>query len=319
MIYHIAERDNDFTLRDFVKDWAPTIARRLQTINTYQLALATKMPLGTYLFTDLERQPQLQLELQAQIYDQLERAGGCQLYNHPLKSLKRFDLVRRLYDLDLNSYRAFRALEVPDDLRFPVFLRMEKDHGGSHTPLLSNWDEYEEAICRLALASRPPEEMLAIEYVDVAYEPGMFVKYSAFRIGDRIVPRGMFFSVDWMQKSQDKAPIFRAAEKWDYVQQNPHESYIMEVFRLANIEYGRVDYGISNGKIEVWEINTIPKFGRGEPGVYPQDERELQQWVSDRVSEAFIEIDSVHANGAIPVQLSWCSGCKTPATGISLG
>ena len=230
MIYHIAERDNDFTMRDLAKDWVRPLARSLQTINTHQLAMATKMPRGVYLFTDMERQPRLQLDLQGQVYDQLEADGGSKLFNRPVKALDRFALLQTLYDLGRNSFRAFPALEVPKDMRFPVFLRIAKDHGGSHTPLLNNWAEYEEAVCRLSLASRPLEHMLAIEYVDVSCEPGVFAKYGAYRIGDKIIPRGMFYSTEWMQKSRDNVTAFRAEEKWAYLQDNPHAAELMEVF-----------------------------------------------------------------------------------------
>jgi hypothetical protein len=47
-------------------------------------------------------------------------------------------------------------------------------------------------------------------------------------------------------------------EEMDFVQSNPHERQIREIFALARIDYGRIDYSFKNGRIQVWEINTNP-------------------------------------------------------------
>ena len=33
---------------------------------------------------------------------------------------------------------------------------------------------------------------------------------------------------------------------------------LREIFDLAQIEYGRIDYGMLDGKVQCWEINTNP-------------------------------------------------------------
>ena len=48
------------------------------------------------------------------------------------------------------------------------------------------------------------------------------------------------------------------SEENAYLDANPHESELREIFELADIEYGRIDYGIKGGRIQVWEINTNP-------------------------------------------------------------
>lgn len=315
MLLHIAERDNDFTLRDFVKHWAPGLARSLQTINTHQLGMATKMPLGTYLFTDLERQSRLLRDLQAQIFEHLEE-GGAKVLNHPSRVLDRMGLIARFHELGINSYRGFNALEVPSDLRFPVFLRMARNHAGSETPLLQDWDEYEEAVIRLITASRPPDDLVAIEYADASNEEGLFVKCAAFRIGDRIVPRGIYFGDDWMMKAHDTTPTWRAEEKWDYVKTNPHRDEIMKAFEAANIEYGRCDYAICNGRIEFWEINTNPSFA-GPVDSYSPESLEQQRWVAAQVSEALTALDTVSESGHVPIKLHWQPGCLNAEAAVT--
>ena len=306
MIYHIAERDNDFTLRDFVKVFAPELTRRFQTINTHQLATATKMPVGTYLFTDMERQNPLQIELQAQVFAQLEAAGSCRLLNEPGATLDRLQLINTLFDKGFNSYRAFPALGPPTDLRFPVFIRVARDHGGSHTPLLSDWDEYEEAVCRLSLASRDLNQMIVVEFADPSGEDGIYAKYCAFRVGEQIIPRAVYFGREWMQKDQDHQVEFRSKLKQDYVHDNPHEQHIRTVFELAKVDYGRMDYGICNGKIEVWEINSNPKYVSEDGRGYSEEEQEMQNLAFRRVANALEKLDT-GIGGSVPIQVTWRS------------
>ena len=42
------------------------------------------------------------------------------------------------------------------------------------------------------------------------------------------------------------------------MQSNPHEEAIRNAFKMARIDYGRIDYGMLNGQMQVWEINTNP-------------------------------------------------------------
>ena len=94
MIYHVAEIDNDFTLRSFVRNWARDLVRHVQTIQVHQLAMATRMPVGTYIFSDIERETPLQLELQAQVFEQLAAYGPpMRVLNHPTKVLRRLALL----------------------------------------------------------------------------------------------------------------------------------------------------------------------------------------------------------------------------------
>ena len=44
----------------------------------------------------------------------------------------------------------------------------------------------------------------------------------------------------------------------DYVRTNPHADELRKLFGAANIEYGRIDYTIADGRIQVFEINTNP-------------------------------------------------------------
>jgi hypothetical protein len=103
-----------------------------------------------------------------------------------------------------------------------------------------------------------------VEFADTKDEHGVYRKFSAFKVGDRILPKALEQSRDWMVKWEHR--VFdrqRADEELEYCQSNPHEAWIREMFRLARTDYGRIDYGVLRGKPQLWEINTNPTIGRG--------------------------------------------------------
>ena len=54
-------------------------------------------------------------------------------------------------------------------------------------------------------------------------------------------------------------------EERAYIVGNPHEAQLREIFGIAGVEYGRIDYAIQDGRVQTWEINLHPTIGRG-PG-----------------------------------------------------
>jgi hypothetical protein len=102
--------------------------------------------------------------------------------------------------------------------------------------------------------------LLIIEYQAEPLAPGVFRKYAAYRIGDRIVADHMVHDVTWLAKYGDEAAWSpeRFAEELDYVRNNPHAEALMRAFDIAGIDYGRADYGLVGGVPQIWEINTNP-------------------------------------------------------------
>jgi hypothetical protein len=70
----------------------------------------------------------------------------------------------------------------------------------------------------------------------------------------------------------------------EYLQAHPHEAELRKIFDLANIEYGRIDYSLLNGKIQVWEINTNPNITSSPmkiaPGGCRRNGRSSSSWRS---------------------------------------
>ena len=66
----------------------------------------------------------------------------------------------------------------------------------------------------------------------------------------------------WLVKGSTRVVNDRTREEQRrYVADNPHQQQIRDVFAAAHIEYGRIDYGIANGRLRVYEINTNPAIG----------------------------------------------------------
>jgi hypothetical protein len=269
--------------------------------------LPTILPRGTYIFADLERLSSAQATLAAEVWAQLAAAGdGVRLLNHPVKAARRLTLLRRLHEAGWNTFRAFRATDQPADLRFPVFVRRESEHTGSLTGLLRDQAEVDNAIVRLLLAGAEADDILVIEFCDTSQDR-LFRKYAAFRVGDRIIPRHIVFSSKWVLKGADLLDAAKLREERDYLESNPHEKDLREIFECAEIDYGRVDYGLLDGRVQVWEINSNPGVML-PPDKYKREQLPNLEIFAARIREAFEAIDSTGpAQPMIPIDLTECA------------
>ena len=89
----------------------------------------------------------------------------------------------------------------------------------------------------------------------------------------RVIPRHLFFSKAWVVKDAQIVDAERIQLEQRYLDENPHEAALRSIFELARIDYGRIDYALRGGEIEVWEINTHPTLpwvvGPGGPAREP--------------------------------------------------
>ena len=98
------------------------------------------------------------------------------------------------------------------------------------------------------------------EFCDTRDKNGIVRKYSAFFIRGRIIPRHLFFGYNWCLKHAQVYENDLLEEEVVYLKNNTHENELKPIFRMARIDYGRIDYGIKDGDIQVWEINTNPNI-----------------------------------------------------------
>lgn len=226
-----------------------------------QLFAAQLLPPGAWFFCDLERLAIWELALAGDIARQIREAGPhFRLLNDPAKAACRYELLLRLYQGGFNRFRAWRAEDGVPSARYPVFIRLEANHEKPLTDLLNDEETLKAKLVELEARGLSRRGMLIIEYHAEPLAPGVFRKYAAYRIGERIVADHTVHDLTWLAKYGDYAAWSpeRYAEELVFVQSNPHAEQLMRAFKLAGIDYGRADYGIVAGEAQIWEINTNP-------------------------------------------------------------
>ena len=208
-------------------------------------------------FADLERLTDAELA-EARALWRRRRDAGLVSLNDPAHTLRRYDLLRTLHEHGVNRFAVHRLTDDVRPNRWPVFIRREDTHDGPETPLLRDRGELDAAIERYRSDGRSWDNRIVVEYLDTIGGDGLYRKYGAFVIAGRVLPRHMLFSPRWMQKYSHELSDELMAEERRFVEDNPHERQLQRVAELAGVDYGRIDYGVLDGGVQVWEINTNP-------------------------------------------------------------
>jgi len=299
MIHFVVPADGAFTLTDYLERDLPEMSRRMRVIRYEDLPGMQEFPRGTWVWSGLDQLLPGMLRLVTAVHGRLEAAGGGRFLNHPTWTLLRFELLDLLHRSGRNSFRAVRAGGNLRGLRYPVFLRGERSHDGNFSSLLHTPGDVEQAIGKAVIQGHDLGDLMVIEFCPVADPDGFYRKYAAFKVGDRIIPRSLQHGRHWMVKFADSA-FTRALvmEEKEYMTRNPHGAELAELFRLAEVEYGQIDYSFQDGRMQTWEINLNPTIGRGagpSGGVGPVELRpirdEAREYFFDRFREAWREVD----------------------------
>jgi hypothetical protein len=268
---------------------SPVTAQALQDSRsrleaTYRRLARRLLREGTYIFAATDQLTPADTNVAAAVWQALADSGRpVRLLNHPSRSLRRYELLRTLYERGVNRFNVYRLTEVRMPERYPVFLREESVHGGWKSGLLRNRQELDAALDALDRSGRSREGTLLVEFCDTADTGGLYRRYTAFIVGDRIFPKNMRFSRHWVLNDADLETADSVREEREYVFGNPHREQLRELFRLARIEYGRLDYGLLDGHIQVWEINTNSMVAEEAGG----PRREVCEHVARELAAAF--------------------------------
>ena len=254
---------------------------------------------GAYIFADLERVGPRELAALAPWRDALAPGTGCRGYNHPVHSRRRYDLLKQLKADGINPHEVYDLEECPAPPRFPVFIRLADDHMAACTPLLHDQQAFAEAVRRLPRWDRAARRYLVVEYVDTADAEGLYRKYGAFRIGERIIADHVLFGRNWTVKVSGTLIDERLIrEERGYVETNPHQAELMDIFQRAGIDYGRIDYTLLNGRIVVWEINTNPMLV-DRPGKISPERLPAYRLFAASAKQAFLALEQAPGPGCI--------------------
>lgn len=267
------------------------------------------LPVGTYIFTDLDRLSPNQMTIAKMVYDHLSKERpDLELLNSPHDVVGRFDLLRTLYDQGRNQFNVYRHYELNQDIRFPVFVRLERDHLGARSVLINTREELDQAILDALMSGVSSDNLMIVEFQDCRQSDGDIRKYSVFRWGKFYAARSVIINTEWMQKQQPQKgrpyPAEKVAEEDRYLRTNPHLNQVRAAFETANIDFGRIDYGIIDGQIQVWEINTNPRLFTARQDQIPE-RMAFDDLNSKRFDEGWSQIDCAHPpHPPIPFQVN---------------
>jgi hypothetical protein len=287
---------------------------------------------GTFIFTDLDRVSDSGRESLLVLADHL-RAAGCAVLNHPATALGRFDLLRGLHDAGINRFDVHRLADWQAVDRFPVFIRREAEHGRAVTGLLESRDALRDAVRGILAAPQRPRDLMIVEFGNAPAADGSYRKYSAFRVGERVYGQVCQTSLSWWVNFENtdlgEEPL---RIHFDYLRTNPHRDPLMRIFRHCGIDYGRADYCMVGGDVQIFEINTNPTVIQGstarlrDASLYVDlHEQAMLALAAAGAGPAATpnplfrgkarSIDSIHAGELAHVSSRWAGGKATASPG----
>ena len=217
---------------------------------------------GIYPFTSLDGMTKEQLVAAKWLWSRLsERPDAFAPLNKPGKVIGRFELLRRLHQVGANEFNVHRVLGLPRDVRLPAFVRYENLHRGNLTALLDTRSQLDDAIARLLAKGERAEDLIVTEFLDYKDDDGVYRKYGAHIVGERLVPKHLMAGRHWMLKMKTTERRCVGGDELRFVTESPHRALLEPVFAMSGHTWGRIDYSIYKGRLQVWEINDNPEMG----------------------------------------------------------
>ncbi len=316
MICILVTREGSHTIDEYLRAWGSMIAQRVNVVLYESLALRRSIPdADTYIFTDVERMHPAMRHGAFQLYRMLKsHSRRPRILNHPLRTHGRYRLLRMLQSQGINRFQVRRATEPLDSLRYPVFLRLEHDHAGNRTKLLDYPEQLHQAIEALCFKGWRRNEMLVTEFCNTADSDGIYRKYAAFVVGCQIIPRHMLFGEHWMLKADTALAGVSSTcaadherflkEQLEYIHGNPHADTLRKICMAAHVTYGRIDYSLLDGTIQIWEINTNPTILK-PPEKYSPCEKATHETFADRIATTLASLGDEPRETAIRFAPPW--------------
>ena len=265
MIYFAVDGLRAHLLPNYLQGrWGSPLADRMGQATYPELFRARCLARGAWIFTSLDALSPAELEL-VHLMQRGARDAGLPVLNPAREALHRFELLSSLHLAGINDFRVYRANQSLESVRYPVFVRIADEHDGSLTPLLYHRRQLWRALAYTRLLGLAREQVLVVEFCETASADGLYRKYSAFRVGDAYIARYLHAGPHWMTKEatrDDDQTLL--AEELDFVRESPHAAWVRQVFEIARIQYGRLDYSVRNGRPQAWEINITPTIA-GDP------------------------------------------------------
>jgi len=265
-IYYFATARHTYTLGIYTAFYASASGPTIRIVPYSMIPFVAAFEPGAFIFTDFDRMSAAAIEHALPLVEALE-ASGSQILNHPARVPGRFDPLRRLHQAGINAFNVHRVDDWRDVTRFPAFIRAEAGHDKPTTELIEDARALEQAVDGLKRKGGDTSGLMIVEFGNAPDEEGRYFKYSAFRVGDTIYAQHCFSSRNWWIKFANADRDERIHEEnRRFIKDNPHRDQLEEIFRIADIEYGRADYCVVDGRVQIFEINTNPTVIEFAPG-----------------------------------------------------
>ncbi len=299
MIVVVAPTQETWEIEEYLKQQGSPLQSRLRILTYDEIATRQELPLGTYVFVAIDQLLPTEKQIAMRCCERLQEADPqLTIINRPSEVLLRFPFLTACFNQRRNSFRVYRAAEFLRCKHFPVFLRRELDHSGNASGLLYSTVQLAREIAEKMARGFRLRDLIVVEYCDTMDRAGVYRKYSAFIVGETILPHTLTHNRDWVTKSHGRLiDADTVREEFDYIASDPHADWLRETFALARTSYGRIDYGLLNGRPQVWEINTNPTIARAA-GADPLTEEQkrlravVRQHFQPRFRAAWEAIDS---------------------------
>lgn len=274
-------------METYLRQQGAQLSGRVKVLTFDEIAARQEIPLGTYIFGAIDHFSRTEKQIAERCCQKLSQADpAIRLINRPSEVISRYELLSRSFEMRRNSFRVARVSRLHRFRNFPAFIRSERRHEGSLTPLLHTRGQVALGVTKLLLRGHPWSDLMLVEYCHTADFSGVFREYCASIVGDRIIPQALVHSREWVTKWHGRlVDAKKAREEREYVESNPHGEWLKETFDLAHVRYGRIDYGLHDDRPQVWEINTNPLIVRPTtwaPRAATEEEKRLGAPVVER-------------------------------------
>ena len=105
MIFYLAKRTHpELANRKLIGSLAKGIAQRIQVATYESTCRMRSLRAGTYIFSDIDQLSPDETERAEFLWQTLSQSGqDVRLLNNPLRSMRRYELLRKLYELGVNE------------------------------------------------------------------------------------------------------------------------------------------------------------------------------------------------------------------------
>jgi hypothetical protein len=273
MLFFVTREDHSYTIKRLLKSTGGKLGF-ISSFSYEELFFIRSAPSGHYIFSDFDRLSPFEIEIAISLADALENhSKDINIYNNPRSVLERYPLLKKLNKKGINQFTVTRLDGEDMPTQYPVFIRSEDGCQLPDTDLIHTKEELLNAIKVLRIQGRSLKRRIAVGFCAERDSTGFYRKYGAFNINGTIVPQHILRGDSWVVKNHQSSWDDKFVdEELAYITNNPHREPIRRVFDLAGIDFGRIDYTIVDGAIQVFEVNTNPSFpnftkdsdGRGE-------------------------------------------------------